>query len=93
MINETLARSTREAEYIYNVAPMCGYRTGQLLFNSLRYEVAEKIRGTIFDPFYKEMSLFELIEWINNHIIYDNEGMMICVFDGNTILWEESKNG
>jgi hypothetical protein len=92
-MSDTLPRSTREAEYIFDNAPMLEQRTGQLLFNSLRQQVAAKVRDTDFDPFYKDLTLFEIIEWLENHVVYNDEGIMIRLFDGNEILWEEGNNG
>jgi hypothetical protein len=92
-MSDTLARSTREAQYIFDNAPMLEQRTGQLLFNSLRQQVAAKVRATNFDPFYRDLSLQEIIDWFENHIIFNDHGIMICVFDGNDILWEEGKDG
>lgn len=92
-MSDTLARSTREAQYIFDNAPMLEQRTGQLLFNSLRQQVAAKVRGTLFDPFYKKLELHEIIDWFENHIVFNDDGIMICVFNGNEILWEEGKDG
>jgi hypothetical protein len=82
-------RSRREARYIIMNAPAQCQRSGQFLFNSLRHEVAEAVRGTLFDPFYKDLSEYEVADWLENHVIYNDQGEMICVFSGNTILWEE----
>ena len=88
----TLERCMREGQYIYDRAPQYGMRTGQLLFNSLRYEIAEKVRNTKLDTFYKEMTLEELVEWLRNHIIYDNQGRMVRLFSKHKILWEETQD-
>ena len=88
-MSDTLSRSKQEATYIFEVAPGYGERPGQFLFNSLRHEIADTVRGTFLDPFYKEMSLRQIIEWLENHIIYDDDGRMICLFDKNEVLWED----
>lgn len=89
-MSSTLARSTREGEHIYYLAPLYEMRTGQLLFNVLRYEIAEAVRDTELDTFYKDMTLQEIIDWLENHILYDNQGRMVrlCGTDGR-ILWAE----
>jgi hypothetical protein len=92
-MSDTLARSTRQAEYTYNMAPLYGMRTGQLLFSDLRYEVAEIVRGTDLDPFYKDLSLLEIINWFEDHIVFDDQGIICRLFSGDTILWEAGKNG
>lgn len=92
-MSSTLARSTREAEYIYFMAPQYEMRTGQLLFNVLRHEIADVVRNTKLDTFYKDMELEEIVEWLENHIIFSNDGRMIRLFSEHTILWEEDEDG
>lgn len=89
MKNTGIIRSTQEAKYIVEMAPYHDQRTGQLLFNSLKHEIADIVRDTSFDPFYKELTCDEIIDWLENHIIYDDDGNMICLFNGNDILWEK----
>lgn len=82
------SRLRMHAEYVCAQAPEIGERTGQLLFNSLRHEIAEVVRGTMLDTFYREMSFQEVYDWLTNHLVYDYSGNMICLFDGQKILWE-----
>jgi hypothetical protein len=82
-------RSTREAEYVVRMAAELDQRTGQFLFNYLRHEVAEAARGTVFDPFEKDLSQYEVEQWLESHIIYNDDGKMIAFFIGDLILWEE----
>ena len=84
-------RYHQEARYIVDTAPNYVQRTGQFLFNSLRHEVSQIVRSSHLDPFYKEMSYQEVVEWLENHIIYDETGRMIALFDEDRILWEEEK--
>lgn len=86
-------RATREAQFIYDMAPVYEERTGQLLFNNLRHEIAEVIRGTELDPFYKNMELEEIVDWYEKHIVFDNRGRMIRLISDGITLWEESTNG
>lgn len=92
-MSSTLERSSREAKYIYYTAPQYDMRTGQHLFNVLRHEIADVVRGTELDTFYQDMSLWEITEWLENHIIFSNDGRMIRLFSGHTILWEEDQYG
>lgn len=62
-------------------------RTGQYLFNHLPDQVGNKVAGTLFDPFHKDLSKQEIIEWLDNHLIFDHNEI-IALFDQNTILWE-----
>jgi hypothetical protein len=88
-MSATLTRSQREAEYIHFMAPQYDMRTGQLLFNILRHEIAEVVRNTELDTFYEDLELEEIVEWLENHIMFDNQGRMIRLFDGHRILWAE----
>jgi hypothetical protein len=87
--NTGRARSIQEADYIVHMADYHQQRTGQFLFNNLKHEIAEIVRGSLFDPFYKSLSEHEVVEWLEHHIIYSDDGIMICLFDGDHILWEE----
>lgn len=87
----TLARAEREARYIWDRAPYLGMRTGQLLFNDLRHEIADVVRDTDMDPFYVDLDLDELIGWFEDHIEFDNQGRMVRLFSGNDVLWEDNR--
>lgn len=63
-------------------------RTGQYLFNGLPFEAQLHVRGTLFDPFYKDMSQYQIEEWFNLHAIFNEQGSIIGIFDRDTILWE-----
>lgn len=92
-MSSTLARSTSEAKYIYYMAPQYEMRTGQHLFNVLRHEIADVVRGTELDTFYEDLSLGEIVDWLENHIIFSNDGRMVRLFSDNRILWEEDPYG
>ncbi len=93
VINQS-RRAEQLIEFIFKHAQRQGQRSGQFLFNTgLPQEAANAIRGTLIDPFYKDMGRQELREWIDNHIIFrDAPGfedvMIIGIFDGDRILWE-----
>jgi len=67
-------------------------RTGQLIFNFLPEGAQNAIRGTLFDPFHKNMDAYELTQWVQDHLVFGkiNRGAegVIAVFNGNDILWE-----
>lgn len=64
-------------------------RTGQYLFNSFPWEVAEALVGAPWDPFHFDMSQDRIETWLNEHIIFNDNGRIVGVFSGNTILWED----
>ena len=82
-------RFTREAEFVYYSAPLYDMRTGELLFDHLRHEIAEVVRDTPLDTFYEELEFEEVEEWLRKHIVYDNDGRMVRLHDDRGVLWEE----
>ncbi len=63
-------------------------RTGQYLFNCLPNEVANVVAGSLFDPFHKDLSSYEIRAWINEHLVFSDSGAIIGVFNKDDILWE-----
>lgn len=82
-------RSVREAEYVFNTAPVYDMRTGEFLFNVLRHDIADVVRDTDMDTFYDDLEYEEIVDWFDNHIIFDNMGNMVRLFDEHGILWED----
>lgn len=64
-------------------------RTGQYLFNGLPVGARDKIVGNLWDPFYKEMSQYEIERWLNDHIIFNDRGKIIGLINNNEIIWED----
>lgn len=64
-----------------------GYRLGQALFNALPGWATSYVAGTLFDPFYKDMSDAEAMQWIDDHLVFDGDGVL-AVYNGNQILGE-----
>lgn len=74
-------------------APMTGQRTGQTLFNLLPTPAANAVRGTTFDPFFKNMNVREVAKWIQEHLIFGKwpgtgKDELIAVFNNDTVVWE-----
>lgn len=76
------------ARIIDQCAKKAGQRTGQYLFNSLPPGAERVVASTLFDPYHKEMTRSALFEWISHHLIFDDRGDVIAVFNNNDILWE-----
>lgn len=75
--------------HIVSWAPQHDLRTGQYLFNSLPNEVARVVSGTLFDPFHTDMKSGDIWNWIDNHLIFSDDGnQIIAVFNNNQILWQ-----
>jgi hypothetical protein len=77
------------ADWIVTQARVHNQRTGQVMFNQMPHEVANAVRGTPFDPFYKDFRREEIIQWYDDHIIWDDYNHIAVVFSANTILWEK----
>ena len=81
--NEEFARSIR-----YH-AKETGQRTGQALFNTLPLGAANAVIGCIWDPFNRDYSSQELVNWVNEHLILDDDVNVVGVIGANQILWED----
>ena len=64
-------------------------RTGQHLFNTLPSYIGAKVAGTMFDPFHRDLSKVQMVNWVENHLIFNDDGEIIALFDGNMIMWEK----
>jgi hypothetical protein len=62
-------------------------RTGQYLFNGLPDEVRAVVAGKGWDPFYKQMSQYQLVDWITRYLVFDDNGKIIGVISGTHLLW------
>jgi hypothetical protein len=60
----------------------------QYLFNSFSVEVADVVVASTFDPFHKNMSQDQIENWLLNHVVFNESGSIIAVFNENTILWK-----
>jgi hypothetical protein len=61
-------------------------RLGQALFNSIPAWGAEVIRASLWDPFHRRMDRDDVIQWIEDHIIFNSDGYIVAIMNGNTIL-------
>lgn len=67
-------------------------RTGQALFNTLPLWVSNAVAMTSFDPFFKKLTEQEIVEWMGSHLIFNDEGDIIAVFNNDKILAERPEN-
>lgn len=63
------------------------WRLGQALFNTLPNWAAAVVTEKSFDPFYKDVPDWSVSKWIDNHLIFDEQGLL-AVFNNNEILAE-----
>lgn len=78
------------AEWIYRRAHYFQLRTGELLFYDLLRDAAEVVRGTDLDPFFKEMDVYELQQYMEAHCIFDDLNNLIVFYAMGDILWEKT---
>lgn len=84
----------RNAQFINDIlrgAKESEQRTGQYLFNSLPEGAQEVITRTMSDPYQQDFDVYELTNWVNNHLIFDEDGAIINVFNGDTVLWDSTE--
>ena len=63
-------------------------RPGQALFNVLPRDVSARVCGAMFDPFHRVKTWDEVKLWMEDHLIFDEDGYVIAVFNNNQILWQ-----
>lgn len=78
----------RHVKSIMTNAVFYNQRTGQYIFNHLPDDCANLVRSTLFDPFYKSFNRVEVRQWMEDHLIFDDRGNIIGLFNNNSILWE-----
>lgn len=83
------ALAREHSRLVISEAPAQNQRTGQFLFNTLPDMVRERLAGKTFDPFHRDMSQFQVEEWLLDHIVFDDDGEVIGLYSGNHIMWEK----
>jgi hypothetical protein len=83
----------RYAQHVHDTALIHGQRTGQKLFNMLNPpELADQVRHKSFDPSrWGDMTVDEIEDWVKNHLVFDDHGHIIALFDGFETLWERER--
>lgn len=80
------------SQWVCDSARVYGQPEGTRIFRSLSREAAEAIRTTRFDdPFGQILTEEEVIQWFDDHVVFDDEGYMIAIYAGNECLWREDK--
>ena len=64
-----------------------GQRTGQYLFNGLPEGARDAVAGMLWDPFYRDMSQYQIEEWILDHLVLSDSGTVTGVITGGKIIW------
>jgi len=69
--------------------PQSGYKKncGLILWNTLPPDMATIVIRRSFDPYNKEMDKGNIRNWLWDHVLFDNEGMVIAIHDRGEILF------
>ena len=62
-------------------------RIGQALFNALPIWAGNVVAGTPWDPYHRDLTWFEVTNWMNAHLIFNNDEL-IAVMNNDEILAE-----
>jgi len=87
-MNKSQIKAREMSRDIIMNAEAHGQRTGQYLYNGLPDDARAVVAGTIWDPFYKDLSQFQLVDWINQHLVFNENGTITGVISGPNVLWD-----
>jgi|SRR3954467_12902282 len=94
IMHTNAGKSENFARYITDGARINQEHVGRRLLESLSKPVADRIRGTDFNPMHMDdMSYEDVVNWLDDHIVFDYKGDQIGLFDGTEWIWEADKNG
>lgn len=66
-----------------------GIRLGTALFECLPSWAGRKVAGTSLDTFDLPLTLDQVFKWLDNHVIFDDSGQIIALFDGDVVIAEK----
>lgn len=73
-------------DHIMRSAQASAQRPGQYLFNTLPFGAGDVVAATLWDPFHTVTTKEELIDWVDNHLIFDGI-KIIGIFNKDQILY------
>jgi hypothetical protein len=77
------------ARLIVDGAEINREHVGRRLLESLNKPIADCVRYSDFNPQdIDDMDYDAVVNWLNEHIVFDSKGKFIGLFDGMTWLWE-----
>ena len=76
-------------DFVMNFAEMHHMPSGAALFTVIPSRGNHVLIGKPWNPFIETMTRADVMYWIENHLIFDGNGMVIKIFDGDKILWEK----
>lgn len=79
----------RTARYVYESSLIQNHPMGRRLMRLLGEGAASQIRDTDLDPTYKDLSYDEVLAWIDDHLVFNDDGDVIALVSGDKVLWEE----
>ena len=77
------------ARFVVDGARINREHIGNRLMDSLKAQVADVVREQEFNPrFIDDMTLEDAVDWLNDHIVFDNKGDQVAVVDHDELLWK-----
>jgi|SRR6478736_8520047 len=93
IMHTTDGKAESLAFYIVEGARINEEHVGKRLMAAMTKRVADQIRETTFNPvFIDDMDYDAVVNWLNDHIVFDYKGDMIGLFDGSEWIWEADKD-
>jgi len=75
--------------FVNNYAMIHNVHTGYALFNALPRGAKEALIDKPYLPFADRMTTEDLMVWVENHLIFNGNGLVVKLFNGDEILWEK----
>ena len=93
IMHTTDGKAENLAQYIVEGARINEEHVGRRLMASLTKPIADCVRETDFNPrFIDDMEYDDVVNWLNDHIVFDYTGVMIGLFDGSEWIWEADRH-
>lgn len=84
------ARVRQIAQWVCDSARVHGQPEGTRIYRSLPSGAAFAIKATRFDdPFGQILTLEEVIDWFDKHVVFDDKGYTVALYAGNELLWKD----
>ena len=94
LMHTTDGKAENFAQYIVDGARINQEHVGTRLLYSFNKRIADAIRETNFSPkFIDGMEYEDVVNWLNDHVVFNYKGEQIALFDGAEWIWEADNDG
>ena len=85
-------KATYFSQFVVEGANINHEHIGNRLMDSLSPSAAAVVREQEFNPrFIDDMTLEDVIGWVDEHIVFNNKGEQVAVLDNDVVIWEADK--